>query len=200
MYGQPAPMSSIHFKDLARRLISESDAEILELCTLDPEPPVAGVTGATYAEPSPRTPSDFLNHWRDWERVLRLNLARGRAQKLKREGGAAVDAPEYPADAAAVAKNAQTMESPLDAEIFLDKARWDAIEYFQGISSFGENVIFAYLLKLLLLERRAAFKTEEGYTRYKGLYTAILERASGADGIGFAPGLGSETTVPGDNK
>ena len=87
------------------------------------------------------------------------------------------NAPEYPADAAAAAKNALAMESPLEAELFLDKARWDAIEHLQGISTFNENAIYAYLLKLLLMERRAAFNTEEGFTEYKALYAAILGEA-----------------------
>jgi hypothetical protein len=153
-------MSAASFKALASDMMSAADAAAFDYCTLDQE----------LAGPSP---SDFINRWKEWERVLRLNLARGRSQKLKREGGA-VEAPEYPANAAAVAKTALAMESPLEAEIFLDKARWDAIESFQGINTFSENAMYAYLLKLLLMERKAAFKTEEGFTEYKALYAAIL--------------------------
>ena len=172
VYGQAAPMSSAAFRAMAHDAMSSADAALLDCCTLDPNP--AAAPGATYAESAGRTPSEFINKWREWERTLRLTLARSRFQKLKREGGVMVDPPEYPADAAAVAKNALAMDSPLDAEIFLDKARWSAIDSFQGISSFTENAMYAYLLKLLLLERRAAFKTEEGFTEYKGLYAAIL--------------------------
>ena len=186
VYGQGAPMSSAAFKDLARDKMSSADAAVLDFCTLDPEPlaaEAAASAGPTYAERPPRTPSEFVNRWKEWERALRLNLARNRAQKLKRgessgrDAANVADAPDYPADAAAVAKNAQTIESPLEAEIFLDKARWDAIENFQGISTFSENAIYAYLLKLLLMERRVAFKTEEGFTEYKALYAAILGEA-----------------------
>jgi hypothetical protein len=140
--------------------MSAADAGVFDCCTLDHE----------LAKPSP---SAFINRWKEWEGVLRLNLARGRFQKLKREG-AVLEAPDYPANAAAVAKTALAMESPLEAEIFLDKARWDAIESFQGINNFSEDAMYAYLLKLLLMERRAAFKTEEGITEYKALYAAIL--------------------------
>ena len=145
---------------MARDAMSSADAAILEYCTLDPDPAVKG--GLTYAEPAKRTPSDFINNWREWERALRLNLASGRLQKLKREGEMITDAPDYPADAVVAAKNAMALESPLDAEIFLDKARWNAIESFQGINTFSENTIYAYLLKLLLMERRMAFNAEEG--------------------------------------
>jgi hypothetical protein len=160
VYGQALPMSSAAFKALAAGMMSDADAASLEDCSLDHE----------FTKPSS---SPFINRWKEWERVLRLNLARGRFQKLKREGGA-IEAPDYPANAAAVAKAALAMESPLEAELFLDKARWDAIDSFQGISTFSEDAMYAYLLKLLLMERRAAFKTEEGFTEYKALYAAIL--------------------------
>ena len=172
VYGQGVPMSSAAFRAMAHDAMGSSDAALLDYCTLDPDPTVSG--GLSYAEPAKRGASAFINRWKEWERTLRLTLARGRFQKLKREGGAVADSPEYPADAAGVAKSALAMDSPLEAEIFLDKARWDAIESFQGISAFSENAMYAYLLKLLLMERRAAFKNEEGFTEYKGLYAAIL--------------------------
>ena len=174
VYGQGVPMSSAAFKALARDRMDSADAAVLDYCTLDPAPPMAGETGAAYAEPASPISSEFINRWKEWERTLRLNLARGRVQKLKREGGSMTDAPEHPADAAGAAKTALIMDSPLEAELFLDKARWDAIDYFQGINAFTENAMYAYLLKLQLMERRTAFKTEEGFTEYKALYAAIL--------------------------
>jgi len=186
-YGQNPPMSSAAFKALAAELMGSGAAALMEYCTLDPDPPLdpenskanskadSQVSGVSYAEPPSRTASAFINRWKEWERSLRLNLARNRALKMKREG--AFDAPAYPSEAVFAAKNAMTIESPLEAEIFLDKARWDAIESFQGLNTFSENSMYAYLLKLLLMERRMKFKTEEGYTEYKGLYTAILGEA-----------------------
>jgi hypothetical protein len=149
--------------------VKGADLALLDFCSLDPDAPSGG-------EPSKSCSSAFINNWRNWERSLRLNLARYRAQRLKREGGAAVDPPDYPAGAVAAAKAAAAMDSPLEAEIFLDKARWDAIELFQGIDYFSNNTLFAYLLKLRLLERRALFKAEEGFAEYKGLYASIKEQ------------------------
>ena len=149
--------------------MTPADAEVLDFCTLDPNP---SADDETYAKPAPKTSAPLVDSWRKWERALRLNLARGRAQKLKRE--APVEVPEDPADAVAAAKTALLMDSPLEAELYLDKARWDAIESFQGMNNFHKNAIYAYLLKLLLMERRAAFNVEEGYTEYKRLYAAIL--------------------------
>jgi hypothetical protein len=169
-------MSSEAFRDLCKGALSDADLAVLNLCTLDPDAE-GGLSGA---ESSGLRSSAFINDWRNWERSLRLNLARYRAQRLRRERGAALDPPDYPADAAAAAKAAVAMDSPLEAEIFLGKARWDAIELFQGIDYFSNNTLFAYLLKLRLLERRALFKAEEGFAEYTGLYASIKEQPENA--------------------
>jgi hypothetical protein len=160
-------MTPAAFRRLAWDGMNAGDRAALDFIALDPAP--AGV-----AVP------EFVSRWREWEGVLRLNLAKNRAAKLKRDFAA--DVPDYPADAVAAAKGAFAMESPLEAEFFLDKARWNAIENFQGIGIFTENVIYAYLLKLLLMERGAAFKTEEGFSEYKRLYASILEGAEKTTG------------------
>jgi len=165
-------MSSEAFIALGQEQMSPKDAAVLDYCTLDPAPPIEDDTEATYAMPPPKTPSTLVNNWKVWERTLRLNLAKGRALELKRQAPAEV--PDDPFDAAAVAKTALYMESPLEAEQYLDKARWDVIENLQGTSIFSEETIYAYLLKLRLMERKAMFNAEEGYTEYKGLYAAIL--------------------------
>ena len=164
IYGQAVPMTSEAFREMARSAMGPGEAAALDLCTLEP------VLGT-------KVSAQFIKDWYNWEEVLRQNLARNRSQKLKRENTDPSDAPEYPADAAATAKTALTMESPLEAELFLDKARWNAIDIFQGINYFSENTIYAYLLKLQLMERRQAFNTEEGFAEYKTLYASILENA-----------------------
>ena len=178
-YNQGAPMSSAAFRELAAAQMSGEDAALLDYCTLDPAPLGAGDEGPAYAEPFPPVDGDFIDRWRGWERALRLNLARYRSLKIKREGAQSLEAPDWPADAAQAAKAAAAMDSPFEAELFLDRARWDAIDAFQGIEYISRNTIYGYLLKLRLLERRALFRTEEGFAEYKELYAAILA-ASGA--------------------
>jgi hypothetical protein len=173
-------MSSGRFRDLARTQLSAEDAALLAFLAFDPES-----SGWSYA---PETPSGsgFIDNWREWERALRLNLARLRASRLKWDGGAPVDPPAVPADAAGAAQRAlAAAENPLEAEILLDRDRWNAIERFQGIPVFSRDAVYAYLLKLLILERRALFKTEAGFAEYKSLYASILERAR--------PGAGEST-------
>jgi hypothetical protein len=175
-YNAPVPITSQAFIDLCKTKLSSSGISLLDLCTLDPD--TRRAEGSAYAESAPASSSAFIDAWRAWERTLRLNLARYRSQKLKREGGTA-EPPAHPADAAAAAKAAVAIESPLEAELFLDQARWNAIEAMQGLSYFGENAVYAYLLKLRLLERKALFKAEEGFAEYKMLYAAILDGRRG---------------------
>jgi hypothetical protein len=178
-YGQTAPITLSRFRELCRENLIGEDLALLEYCALDPDSVKPGTPpeerGAAYAELPPETSSEFINRWWKWERALRLNLAKARAQQFRRD---VPDAPDTFADAQAAAKAALAMESPLEAELYLDKARWDAIEDIQGIAYFHRDNIFAYLLKLLLLERRASFKTEEGFMQYKSLYASIMESSN----------------------
>jgi hypothetical protein len=173
-------MSSAAFKTLAKSLLDEEDSNLMECLYLDPEPREAGAgdEGPSYAGHALSTGCDFIDHWREWERVLRLNVAKHRSTKIKRESGAPVEPPVFPADAVSAAVKAVVgTESPLDAEILIDRARWNAIEILAGSDNFNRNAVFAYFLKLVLLERRASFNTEEGFAEYKSLYASILENA-----------------------
>jgi hypothetical protein len=179
VYGQPVPISSTRFRELAKQALSPADAALLGSFTLNPFVPAGNAD---------KSGCDFLNRWREYETVLRLNLAKYRGAKTKREVPA--DIPDCPADAAAAAKAAAAMDSPLEAEIFLDESRWRAIEAFQGLDYFDRNTVYAYLLKLLLMERRACFRAEEGFAEYKGLYAAVM----GAAGSGAFPQAGTSSS------
>jgi hypothetical protein len=173
-------MSSGAFKALVRDLADPADAALLEFCVLDPA--LAG-DGAV--------PQAFIRGWLEWERALRLNLARQRAQKLKRDFP--LEPPDDPLDAAAAAKAALALESPLEAELYLDRARWDAVTALEGFEYFSRNRVYAYLLKLLLLERHDLFKTEEGYAEYNNIYASIMNAAS--RGAAYSGAIRTESGV-----
>lgn len=175
-FGQTPPMQSKAFKELAKSLLTKKDAALLDLVDLDPQPPNPEDDGLSYAEKTPSSGSDFIDKWREWERALRLNLARHRATKLGRKEADSLDPPGFPAEAVdAAARAVAVAGSPLEGENLLDRARWDAIESFQGSNYFSSNTVFAYMLKLFILERNILFKTETGFSEYKALYASILE-------------------------
>lgn len=166
-YGASAPMSSSAYVELCGELMPESDRGALKLCTL-----------ALPEEGSGASDSALIEAWRTWEKALRLNLAKLRAARLKRDSSSLEEAPLDPLDAVAVARAAMACESPLEAELLLDKARWDFIERAQGSDYFSRETAYAYLFKLQLLERRAQFRVEEGYEEYKNVYASVMNDAS----------------------
>jgi hypothetical protein len=195
VFGQEPPMSAASFRELAAGFLDDEDKAQIDRCVLEPPPEAPPLLSLPPVPGEPKAlSSEFIKGWLEWERALRLNLARFRSQRLKREGGA--DAPDYPAGAAQAAKAAVAIDSPLEAEIFLDKARWDAIERLKGLDDVGSNMVFAYLLKLILMERRSSFKTEEGFMAYKTLYDSIRSDDSiGSDAAGgVSIGNGSEAS------
>ena len=175
IYEQKPPMSSDAFKALAESNLGEEDLVYLEDLSLDP---CSGQSkeGNAYAESAPSTGCDFLDGWREWERTLRLNLAKHRAIHLKRENVTNTEPPLMPQDAAGAAIKAVTGDgNALEGELLIDKARWNAIDSLAGIDMFDRNNVYAYFLKLLLLERREAFKTDKGFSEYQSLYAEIIE-------------------------
>jgi len=169
IYEQKPPMSSVDFKELARSQMSGKDAVLLDRLSL-------GLTR------SKKTGCSFINNWQDWEYALRLNLAKQRAIKLKKENIQIAEPSAVYMDAAAAASKAVDEHSPLDGEILIDKARWSAIDGFVGSNYFSRNSAYAYYLKLLLIERREAFNVDKGFSEYKSLYASILESAENSLG------------------
>jgi len=169
---EKAPISSAAFKAMCFEYLSKSDFAALEYCRL-------GISEKEAAEPI-RGHSSFLKKWLKRERDVILTLAALRAEKQKRTERPVLPENRQPAyeierDARAVFE--QT--SPLEAELALDQGRWKAAEEFAAGDYFGINLIYSYMIKLLLIERRASFNTEEGFAEYNTLYAEILKSAPG---------------------
>jgi hypothetical protein len=161
-------MTSEHFKSLAEDLLEESDLKVMKYLSFnDAFSPEGGCA--------------FVKNWKNWERALKLNLAKERAIKLKRDIPAG-EIPFFPQEASITAVKAVDEKSPLDGEFLLDKARWTAIDEIAGKDYYSVNNIYAYYLKLLLLERRQGFNIEKGFADYKTLYAEILASAQHSPG------------------
>ncbi len=155
--------------------MSAQDAALLDLCALDPAALTAD--GAAVAFDAAAA-SPLIGGWFAWERALRQALARLRGQKLGRDAAELAQPPADALDAIAVAKAALAIDSPLEAESFLDRARWDAVEELQARNYFDRDTVYGYMIKLLLLERKALFRVEEGFAEYKAIYASVMEAAS----------------------
>ncbi|MCL2764434.1 MAG: DUF2764 domain-containing protein [Treponema sp.] len=169
VYDQKPPMSSGEFKTLAQLHMSKNDADLLNIIMLD-------------SSGKKNSGCKFIDNWNNWERELRLNLAKQRIIKLKKENIKIPEPSDYHTDVTAIAVKAADEHSPLEGEIIIDKARWSAIDNLVGNDYFSRNNVYAYYLKLLILERREAFNAERGFAEYKSMYAFIVESAQSSRG------------------
>jgi len=177
MYDKKPPMSSQKFKELASAQLSKTDASFFKYLSLDIEDYSDSPDSESHDDILV-TGCEFVDKWKEWERTLRLNLARHRSLKLYPNKTDTAEPPVVPDDAYVAAALVFTQDgSPLDGEILLDKARWNAIDLMTGNEYFHENNAYAYYLKLLILERRELFDAENGFAEYKSLYAQIFERS-----------------------
>ena len=163
-YGEKPPISSEEFREQCYALLNPEDAELIRYCRYDAPMAVETVQS---------TGSEFIALFLARERTLILNLAYLRAGKLKRPSPG--DPPHDVPRAEAVAKAAFEMEDPLEATIYIDRARWGALDAMVGLDIFGVNNIFAFLMKLQLMERRQRFNAEKGTANYQDRYDSILK-------------------------
>ena len=162
-YGDKPPVSSEEFREQCNHFLSSADIALLQYCRYDPQLAVETIH---------HTGSAFIDALMLRERTLNLNLAYHRAARLKRPSPG--DPPHDVPRAEAVAKAAFEMNDPLEASLYIDRSRWGALDEMVGIDYFGVNNVFAYLLKLQLLERKQSFDAKKGSAAYRELYDTIL--------------------------
>jgi len=155
------PLNEASFKELCCRFLSEEEKITLNGLSLVP-PKELSSTGSV-----------FLDTWYEKERNLRYALAQIRAQKMKKES---VQLPAgMTADIISAARTAVGMDSPLSAEQFLYEYRLHLLDDLRPMDNFSIDAVYAYGLKLLLVERMRKFEVENGKTSYHKIYDNILE-------------------------
>lgn len=154
------PITEKYYRDLCSRFLEKEDLAVLESLSLEPPKDVVS------------TGSDFLDKWYDNERSLRYALVQVRAQKMKKDPG---NIPvSINADIVQAARTAVGMNSPLSAEQYLYEYRLSVLNNLSPMNGFSVDAVFAYGIKLMLLERMKKFNKEKGTESYHKIYDAIL--------------------------
>jgi len=156
----PLPITEERFMELCGQIIGEKARDELYHLSLIPSKSPEGTT------------SSLIEAWNEGERGLRLALGKVRAEKMKKPfdlGGASLSVPLVKVASAAV-----EMESPLEAEKFLNRHRLDFLESLRPIEPFSEEFVFYYWLKLKLLLRMRQFDQERGELAYRNIYHSIM--------------------------
>jgi len=172
--GAPAPMSSAEFLDRCKRNLSSSDYATVESAVL---------VSAPENRPAACSASALLKAYYAWERSVRNELVRLRARKLERSPEPWVRPTARDDTASRAAQAAFQAGSPLEAELLLERQRWDTIDSLKALHYFDIESIAAYRLELQIIERLARLREELGEERYRETYAAILGSAQTSPGV-----------------
>ena len=116
-----------------------------------------------------------------WEKSLRNELVKLRANKLEISSDKFIRTGDVVFDTNRIAQEAIKIESPLDAENFLNIARLAFLDTLSVGHYFDLTFLVIYYLKLQILDRISKFDSIEGYKKYQEIYKNILS-AYEADG------------------
>ena len=156
----PLPITSERFEELCQRFLGKKAQGVLSKLTLAP----------------PRNPeissSSLVEKWNDGERSLRIALAKLRADKMNKNF--IDDNKSFSPVLLQAVRTAIEIESPMEAEKFLNKYRLDFLETLRPMDSFSEEFVFYYGLKLRLIERIRKFDPESGESAYRNIYGSIM--------------------------
>ena len=146
-------MKTADFIELCREHLSLSDFEVL--------------TALLNGEPSGNA---FVNKWQNVYNQIRNAIARLRASKA----GVSIDVSKWLKEYhgfSVYAENAVVAafqeKDPMQREELLDRLYWNVAEEIAGFDPFSADAIFAYGIKLRILEKRASIHLEEGEKRMR---------------------------------
>ena len=156
----PLPITQARFEELCEQLLNKKAMAVLSEITLNPP------------RDGEKTASAVVSQWLDAERTLRLALAKLRAEKMNKPFDCELQS--FPASVLQAARTAIEIESPMEAEKFLNRFRLELLEALRPTDSFSQEFVFYFALKLKLLDRVRQFDTERGQEAYKNIYQSIL--------------------------
>ena len=156
----PIPVTEKQFFELCSRfLVKKTFAEFNKI-TLMPS--------RNYEKSS----SALIEKWNEGERNLRLALAKLRADKMNKHFDIGMES--FPVGLLQAVRTAIDIESPMEAEKFLNQYRLDFLETLRPMDSFSEEFVFYYGLKLKLIERMRKFDSQSVDTAYRKIYDSIM--------------------------
>ena len=156
----PLPVTEKQFFELCSRFLSKKALAELNKITLIPS--------KNYEKSS----SALIESWNEGERRLRLALAKLRADKMGKAFDTGTET--FPVGLLQAVRTAVDIESPMEAEKFLNQYRLGFLEELRPTDSFSEEYVFYYALKLKLIERMRKFNSQSGEAAYRKIYDSIM--------------------------
>lgn len=149
-FGMKMPFSYEVFIEKCKSELSQDDMDILERVSIKPSEDIDDRLA-------------LLKEWKRFDRNLRNELARNRANKKGKDHNRYIRGNEGPDPfIAPLAHWAVNQDSPMEAELYLDKIRWEKIEEIKTGHYFDIEYLASYGLQLKILERWSRINSGEG--------------------------------------
>lgn len=158
--GEKIPISEEHFLQFAEDTIDAKSYQILLKCRW-------GLT-----EP---TGFLFADRILSWEKELRLELAKARILKLPFDIPIDLPASDGSYSLLEQVRAVMALDSPLDAELYLDRLRWSFLEETGNLHYFDLEALVVYYLKLQLVLRQEKLQEKIGRDSFKNEYAALAD-------------------------
>ncbi len=158
--GEKIPISEEYFLQFAQDTIDAKDFQIL----------LKSRWGLT--EP---TGLSFTDRILSWEKELRLELAKARFSKLPFDAPPSLPAADGSYCLLEQVRTVMALDSPLDAELYLDQLRWEFLEEMGSGHYFDLAALVVYYLKLQLVLRQEKFQEERGRDSFEQEYAAVAD-------------------------
>ena len=158
--NSPLPVTEERFRELCRQFLNKKACNELEKLSLIPP------------KAEEKSSSQLVEKWNESERNLRLALAKLRAEKMNRQSD--TDVQLIPGVFLQYAREAVEFESPMDAEIYLNRCRLQLLETLRPMDSFSEEYVFYYAIKLMIIGRIRKFDSVRGEKAYRNIYDSIM--------------------------
>jgi hypothetical protein len=158
--NMPLPITEERFFELCSQILGKRIQSEISKMTLLPS--------KTYEKSS----SSLIATWNDGERKLRLALAKVRADKMKKSFD--IENNVLSSELMKIANTAIEIESPMEAEKFLNNYRLEFLETLRPMDNFSEEFVYYYGLKLKLISHIRQFDTNVGEIAYRNIYNSII--------------------------
>ena len=158
--NMPLPITEERFFELCNQIAGKRIQNEIKKMTLLPS--------KTYEKSS----SSLIEQWNNGERNLRLALAKIWADKMKKTFD--IENNVLSSELLKIANMATDIESPLEAEKFLNNYRLEFLETLRPMDNFSGEFIYYYGLKLKLISHIKQFDSNVGEMAYKNIYNSIM--------------------------
>lgn len=161
--NMPLPITEERFYELCHRFLNEKAKRELDKITLSPP------------KEREKSNSPLVDAWTEGEQNLRFALAGLRADKMGKNFDK--ENKSFPLGLINAARTAVEIESPMEAEKFLNNYRLDFLESLRPMDTFSLDFVFYYAIKLKLILRIRQFDTLSGEKAYRKIYDSIINGA-----------------------